>query len=232
MLTFDAEQFRTFERNAGLGFVLRLTDRLAATEPTAFTGQPAFVRRLMVVNGLAMAAGYGFSLESTLGGFVALQCETAADFHCHPLMHAILQSGTPERQRFDRLIADVPASTWNVVKRGADLRAWFEPKSGEQQVARITALVCSTFPELHHRFRDAELLRLIERAIGEAKRHGVAVESGIAVYASALAVYGEELDAAAGPAWAAAIFRRAGLSSERQVALLRLRLLLDTDRLI
>jgi hypothetical protein len=45
-------------------------------------------------------------------------------------------------------------------------------------------------------------------------------------------VYGDALDKPGGPSWAAQVFGFAPLSPERQVALLRLRLLLDTDRLI
>jgi len=232
MLTLRSGQVRALERSTAAGFVQDLLARLAAERPAAFGGQPLYVRQQMVVNGLACAAAFGFTLRSTLGGFAALQCRTAADFHCHPLVRPVLLAREPERRRFDRLLAEVPAEVWDTLRRGADLRAWFEPRQPAQRPVRIAAQVCAVFPELVEQAPAGALPALFRASISRAARHGIAVESGVAVFAAALAIYGDTLDRPGGPSWAAQVFEEASLAPARIVALLRLRLLLDTDRLI
>lgn len=232
MLSIGTGQLQALQHAAAVGFLRRLIDRLAAETPVVFNGQPSFVREQMVVNGLAVAATFGFTLESTLGGFVALQCQTAADFHHHPLARQVLLAEDSEQRRFERLVGEVSADVWAAIRSGADHRAWFEPRQPSQQAVRIAARVCAAFPELVDKAPEGALRPIFEASIPRAAHHGIVVETGIAVYAAALAVYGDALDKPGGPAWAAQVFGSAPLPPERQVALLRLRLLLDTDRLV
>lgn len=232
MLTLSPLQMARFEDSAALAFVARLVERLAAKFPDTFRGQPRFVRRQMVAQGLSTADGFGLTLESTLGGFVALQCATAPDFHTHPQVRLILTAAAPERLRFDRLIETVPQLLWNSIKSGADVRAWFDPVRPDQQAARIAIRVCDVFPELVDRIAETDLLQLFQQVTARARRHGIEANAGVVVYAAALAFYGTRLDEAGGPAWARELFSPPLLTPARTVALLRLRVSLDTDRII
>ena len=102
----------------------------------------------------------------------------------------------------------------------------------QQQAARIAASVCTAFPELIGVLGETALLTLFTQAISRAHRLGIEPDAGIVVYAAALALFGTQLDEPSGPVWAAGVFKHPQLAPERLVALLRLRLLLDTDRLV
>ncbi len=199
-----------FEDSAALAFVARLAERLAAKFPDTFAGQPRFVRRQMVAQGLSTADGFGLTLESTLGGFVALQCASAPDFHTHPQVRENLTAAAPERLRFDQLIETVPPSLWNTIKSGADVRAWFDPVRPELQAARIAIRVGDVFPELVDHFGEADLHQLFQQATERARRHGIEAHAGIVVYAAALAFYGTRLDETGGRPGPASCSRRHG----------------------
>ena len=232
MLTLSHAQLKDVARGTALAFVERLTDTMSSQFPEQLKRLPRFARIAMMANGLQVADGFGLTLEKTLGMFVALQLETSADFHVHPLADAILRFNTPQQVRIDRLLRDIPQAVWDVIKRGADRRAWFEPHLPQQQLARIAAGVCAVFPELVEVHSETKLSALFGQAISGAQRHGLDPDTGVVVYAAALAVYGTRLDEPGGPTWAADVFTHPPRAPAKLVALLRLQLLLDTDRLV
>ncbi len=232
MLTLSHAQMEDVARGTARAFVARLTDAMTLRFPEQLRRLPRFARIAMVTNGLQVANGFGLTLEKTLGVFVGLQLETSADFHVHPLTDAMLSSDAPQQVRIDRMLRDIPHAVWDTIKRGADRRAWFEPHLPQQQLARIAAGVCTVFPELVEVHDEAKMSALFGRAVSGAQRHGLEPDAGIVVYASALAVYGTRLDEPGGPTWAADVFTHPPRPPAKLAALLRLQLLLDTDRLV
>ena len=232
MLTLSHAQLKDVERGTALAFVERLTTAMTSQFPEQLKRLPRFVRIAMMTNGLQVADAFGLTLEKTLGVFVGLQLETSADFHVHPLADAILRSDAPEQLRVDRLLRDIPHAVWDIIKRGADRRAWLEPHLPRQQLARIAGAVCTIFPELVEVHSEANLSALFVQSISGAQRHGIDPDAGVVVYAAALAIYGTRLDEPAGPTWAAKVFTHPPSPPAKLVALLRLQLLLDTDRLV
>lgn len=232
MLTLTHAQMKDVARGTALAFVGRLTDTMTAQFPEQLKCLPRFARIAMLTNGLQVADGFGLTFERTLGMFVGLQLETSADFHVHPLADAMLRSDAPQQVRIDRLLRDIPQAAWDIIKRGADRRAWFEPHLPQQQLARIAAGVCTVFPELVEVHSEAKLSALFGQAISSAQRHGLDLDTGVVVYAAALAVYGTRLDEPGGPMWAAEVFTQPPRAPAKLVALLRLQLLFDTDWLV
>jgi len=208
MLTFSAAQMKAAEAGQARRFLERVVERMRAVFPEQLERQPRFVRLAMVGNGLQTASAFGFEQEDTLATFVGLQFETSADFHVLPQAFAILTSAGTEQERINRLMTEVPQETWDTIKRGADLRAWFEPWRPEQKAARIAQRVCHAFPQFAAANPGADLRAFFEQTVARAQRHGIEPEVGIAVYAAALAVYGTTLDEASGPVWATEVFRQ------------------------
>lgn len=234
MLQFSQAAMSALEGRRAEGFILRLLGELTTQFPQLLLPLPLFVRVTMVCNGLDQAAAWGFSLEKTLGQFVALQCASAADFYQSERLRPLLDPASgDEVTRMQRLLSEVPPEHWAMIRRGADLRAWFEPMKPEQRPARIAVRVCSMLPELVQHIPEDTLQTFFSGISARALRHGIDVEAGICVYAAALAFYGERLDQPHGPDWARDIFfHQPPFTPAKIVALLRNALLLDTDRLI
>ena len=234
MLVISKTQMAAFEAASAQRFVERLLVELERQFPELLAPLPRFVRLTMVGNGLDRSSAWGFTLESTLGVFVALQCMSSADFDRHPDVEALLSSRyVSEEQRLPQVMQRVSQAQWDEMRAGADIRAWFEPIRAEQQAARLAARVCATFPELLPTFDEPALRALFESATGRAARHGIVVEAGMCVFATALTLYGDGMDGPHGPRWARDIFsNHPPFSAAKIVALLRHAILLDTNRVI
>lgn len=221
MLRITARQMDACERHTSQRYFDGLVVTLRTEWPDVFAGQPGFVCRQMAGNGLTLARSFRFELESSLARYVALQCETAPDFHAFPQARAILEEDADEDERLGALLDEIPQETWTAIKRGADARAWFEPKQDGQRMVRIAARVCGTFPEVAARWSDAQAAALFTSALAVGIGRGIATDNGLAAYAAAHALYGPDQLAAAD----------AGAPEDLLIAL-RLRLLVDTGRLI
>lgn len=234
MLSLKPQQMEALAEQQAVGFAARLLSELTRQFPNLMEPLPVFVRATMVCNGLDQGEALGFSREKTLGMFVALQCETAPDFFYSERVRPLLDSqNADEVARMTRLLRDVPEEVWTQIKRGADLRAWFEPFRPDQRPARIGMQVCIAFPELVTQFAEAGLKSFFEGIAVRGLRHGIDADSGLCVYAAALAFYGDTLDQLTGPRWATDIFfRQVPHSPAKIVGLLRNALLLDSGRLI
>lgn len=233
MLSLSPGAMDAVARQRGQAFALRLLARLRSEFPSLFDPLPVFVRATLLCNGLDRAESFGFSLEKTLGSFVALQCVTAPDFFVSEHVQPWLAQPGDESQRMARLLAEVPPEVWTAIKRGADPQAWFEPRRPDQQAARIALPVCLAFPELVQHVAEAALHGLFTAVPARGRCHGLTEEDDLRVFAAALAFYGDALDQRGGPAWAAPLFwQGASLPPARLVAELRLALLLDSGRLV
>lgn len=235
MLIFTQAQLDQLRILRALDFVERLRLELFTRYPTLLARLPRFVQLLMLGNGLDRAAQYDFTQAASLAQFLALQCATAADFYQHPAASAYLDDPEgSEAVRIQRLLACMPPEQWEAIHKAADIRAWFEPQQESQRPARIAARVCSTFPELVTAVPEYALEAMFKAVPTRAARHGIVPDVGVCVFAAALALYGDSLDHADGPAWARNIFfsPSSPLGAEKIVALLRLAISLDTDRLI
>lgn len=234
MLSLNPQQMEALAQRQAVGFAARLLSELTRQFPCLMEPLPVFVRAAMVCNGLDQAEALGFSLEKTLGMFVALQCETAPDFFYSERVRPLLDSqNADEVARITRLLREVPEEVWTQIKRGADLRAWFEPFRPEQRPSRIAMQVCTAFPELVMQFPEAALKSFFEGIAVRGLRHGIEADSGLCVFAAALAFYGDTLDQPKGPSWATEIFfGQVPYSPAKVVGLLRNALLLDSGRLI
>lgn len=233
MLTVSPETMMSLKRQREHGFALRVLAALTAEFPALFEPLPMFVRATLVCNGLDQAETWNFTLEKTICAFVALQCETAPDFFHSERVRPWLDPEVDEVARLSGLLAGVSPEVWCDIKRGADHRAWFEPLRPEQRAARIALQVCQVFPELVQHHPEDSLRGFFDAVPARGLGHGIDVESGLCVFAAALAFYGDALDKRHGPAWAVPLFfREAPLSPARLVALLRNALLVDSGRLI
>lgn len=234
MLVLDEAQLQRMSHHRRLAFAQALMRRLVTEFPALLQPLPPFVQAAMVCHGLDTAQRLGFTLESTLGEFVALQCASAADFHQHPQARSILmQTSLPQAQRLQGLHQALAPATWHQIKAGADLRAWFSPERPQDLPTRIAARVCSEFPALAHQVAEPVLRDFFYAMPARAQGHGITAESGMVVLAAALAWYGDRLDHAHGPRWACELlFGQPPLAAARIVAGLRHALLLDSGRLV
>lgn len=186
MLSLNPQQMEALAERQAVGFAARLLSELTRQFPSLMEPLPVFVRAAMVCNGLDQAEALGFSLEKTLGMFVALQCETAPDFFYSERVRPLLDSqNDDEVARMTQLLRDVPEEIWTQIKRGADLRAWFEPFRPEQRPARIAMQVCTAFPELVRQFPEANLRPFFEGIAVRGSRYDIDTDSGLCVYAAA-----------------------------------------------
>lgn len=232
MFSISTKQIEAFENEIGVRFVYQLLTLLREEYPACFSGLPDFVSQAMVVNGIQASLGCGFTLQSHIGGFVALQCSTSPDFFLHPAIAKILSISNHEKLKFHYLMHNVPESIWNEIKLSANPMAWFSNSNNAQATARMVYHVCSVFPELVNTQSDAQLFSLFKIATEKAVRYGIDWEEGIAIFAVALALYGSRLDEINGAAWSKKVFSLPRLSPEKIVNLLRLRIVLDADKLI
>jgi hypothetical protein len=185
MLSLNPQQMEALAERQAVGFAARLLSELTRQFPSLMEPLPVFVRAAMVCNGLDQAEALGFSLEKTLGMFVALQCETAPDFFYSERVRPLLDSqNDDEVARMTQLLRDVPEEIWTQIKRGADLRAWFEPFRPDQRPARI-AMQVPAFPELVTQFPEANLRPFFEGIAVRGSRYDIDTDSGLCVYAAA-----------------------------------------------
>lgn len=188
MLSLNPQQMEALAERQAVGFAARLLSELTRQFPRLMEPLPVFVRAAMVCNGLDRAEALGFSLEKTLGMFVALQCETAPDFFYSERVRPLLDSqNADEVARMTRLLRDLPEEVWTQIKRAADLRAWFEPFRPAQRPARIAMQVCIAFPELVTQFPEATLRPFFEGIALRVLRHGIDTDFGLCIYAAAWA---------------------------------------------
>ncbi|MCX7099870.1 MAG: hypothetical protein NTV43_18400 [Methylococcales bacterium] len=232
MFSISTKQVEALENEIGVRFVCQLLALLREEYPACFSGLPDFVSQAMVVNGIQASLRCGFTLQSHIGGFVTLQCSTSPDFFLHPAIVKILSISNHEKLKFHYLMHNAPESIWNEIKLSANPMAWFSNTNNNQAIARMAYHVCSTFPEFANTQSEAQLFSLFKIATEKAARYGIDWEEGIAIFATALVLYGSRLDETNGTTWSKKVFSLPHLSPEKIANLLRLRIALDTDKLI
>ena len=232
MISISTKQVELFEQAIGIRFVDKLLALLREEFPVCFRGLPDFVCKTMVVNGIQASLRCGFTLQSYIGGFVALQCNSSPDFFLHPTIAKTLAISNREKLKYHYLMNNVPKPIWNEIKLSTNPMAWFNKNNNNQAIARLSYHVCSVFPKITNIQSEAQLFLLFTIAKEKAARYGVNWEEGIAIFAVALALYGSRLDEINGPTWSKKVFFPSRLSPEKISNLLRLRILLDTDKII
>jgi hypothetical protein len=92
---------------------------------TAVAELPESEIRQMVRLGIAKARQYGMTWQSSVAAFTVLMFDVGPSLDQHPTVRAELtHPDVPDQSRVEHLVAAVPATVWQEVRKSYDGQAW------------------------------------------------------------------------------------------------------------
>lgn len=231
MLTVSGEQFDEMSRQDLTQFVEFLYEDLLPEFPELFLSLPRSVACRMLRQGVERARARGFVEAGGIAAFIRLMALIGADFDEHPMVADVLAgiTETDETKRLSALIDGLNEADLEEAYEDADDRAWFAP---DDTPGWTVATLCWTFSELSAVRPEERLYALAAAAAEKARKLGLEDNDAVPVIAACIAFYGDDFDGLSGPPWCRDVLPRPDLPPTVRLELLRVRIALDTGRMI
>lgn len=231
MLTVNGAQLDAMSRQDQERFVEFLYEDLLPEFPELFLSLPRSVACRMLRRGVERARAQGFVEAGGIAAFIRLMALIGADFDEHPMVADVLAgiAEADETKRLSALVDGLSEADLEEAYEDADDRAWFAP---DDTAGWTVATVCWSFSELSAVRPEDRLYTLAAAAVEKAGKLGLEDNDAVPIIAACIAFYGDDFDGPSGPPWCRDVLPRPDLPSAVRLELLRVRIALDTGRMI